>query len=266
MSKSYPDGSAVLLVANRSIFREPGWEERGKRSDPEFEEAPKQKKDRGVENLERARRRARAMVADYARCNEFKYFVTLTMNKEAVDRYDISGINKKLRTWLDNSVRRAGLKYILVPEYHGDGAIHFHGLFNDALTFKDSGTIKLDGSKKPRKPRSKAQRAEWLESGGHVVYNISEYDLGFSTAIELYGDYLRAVAYVCKYIGKGKQKIGGRWYYSGGNLRTPSKEYFDMNYAACRDGEHVFTIPRLGAELVKLEVDGNGTREYLADS
>ncbi len=262
--KKYPDGSAVMLIASKPIFREPGWEEVGKK--PAEHSQPKEEKSRELENLERSRRRAKAMVSDYARCNDFRYFVTLTMDKACVDRYDIKGINKKLRAYLDNAVRREGLKYILIPEYHGDGAIHFHGLINKSVKLVDSGTIKTPNSKKPRKPRSKAQRAEWLDNGGQVVYNIPGYELGFSTAIELYGDYSRAIGYVCKYIGKGKQKIGGRWYYSGGNLKTPDKEYFDADFDSCRDGEHLFTIPRLGVEVVKLEVDGNGTRKYLADS
>lgn len=262
--KKYPDGSAVMLIASKPIFREPGWEEVGKK--PAERSEPKSEKSRELENLERSRRRAKAMVSDYARCNDFCYFVTLTMDKAMVDRYDITGINKKLRSYLDNAVRRDGLKYVLIPEYHSDGAIHFHGLINKAVELVDSGTIKLPNSKKPRKPRSKVQRVEWLENGGQVVYNIPGYTLGFSTAIELYGDYSRAIGYVCKYIGKGKQKIGGRWYYSGGNLRTPDKEYFDTDFDSCRVGEHSFTIPRLGVEVVKLEVDANGTRGIMADS
>lgn len=253
--KQYPDGSAVLFVSNNRIFREPGWE-----SDPEPRQGRVSDEQRrgAAEDLERARRRARSMVSDYARANSFAYFVTLTLDAEIVDRYDITAVLKKMRVWLSNAVRRHGLVYILVPEFHQDGAIHFHGLVNDAFKLVDSGTVKIDGQKKPRKPRSKAQRAEWLASGGHVVYNIPEYKLGFSTAIELYGDYRRAVAYVCKYIGKDgtdQRKIGGRWYYSGGNLKRPSKEYFDMDYDAVRDGEHTFTIPRLGAECVKLEIE-----------
>ena len=263
--KKYPDGSAVMLIASKPIFREPGWEEVGKKKSDAAGRVENAKA-RELENIERSRRRACAMVTDYARCNDFRYFVTLTMDKSVIDRYDIKGINKKLRTFLDNAVRRNGLQYILIPEYHSDGAIHFHGLMNKAMEMVDSGTIKIPDSKKPRKPRSKAQRAEWLANGGHVVYNIPAYELGFSTAIELYGDYSRAVAYVCKYIGKGKQKIGGRWYYSGGNLRTPEKEYFDTDFDSCRDGEHSFTIPRLGVEVVKLEVEGNENGRIVADS
>lgn len=282
--KKYPDGSAVLLISDRAIFREPGWESARESSnkiaaaavevepDPERGNAQLDERESGelctiphaqraVESLERSRRRARSKVSDYAKSNQFDYFVTLTLDKDVVDRYNVDAAVKRLRPFLDNAVRRHGLRYILIPELHQDGAVHFHGLVNDAFEMVDSGTVKLTGEgapKKPKKPRSKKQRQEWLDVGGQVVYNIADYKLGFSTAIGLYGDYSKAVSYVCKYIGKGTGKIGGRWYYSGGDLKSPSKEYFDVDYSELRQGEHAFTIPRLGAEVVKLEVANNG--------
>jgi hypothetical protein len=165
-----------------------------------------------------------------AYCTPFRWFVTLTLNAERVNRYNVADITRKLSQWADNQVRRAGLAYILVPERHRDGAIHFHGLFTDALAVEDSGTIDT-GSGKPRRPRSEAERSRWLAAGGHVVYNLPAWTLGYTTAIELYGERRAAVGYVCKYIGKQMQqggKIGGRWYYSGGALLRPQVEYVNM--------------------------------------
>ncbi len=266
--KIYPDGSATLLISDNKIFREPGWE----RDKPEIYNSENPKPTDKRENAERALRRARAAVSDYARANKFSYFVTLTLDKEKVDRYDINASLRPLRWFLDNLVRRHGLIYILVPELHKDGAIHFHGLFNDAPVLVDSGTVRLPGSKRPRKPRSKRQREQWLEDGGQVVYNIPGYKLGFSTAIPLYGEYRAAVAYVCKYIGKqpagdtsvAPQKIGGRWYYSGGNLKKPVRKYIDVDWDDF-GGDHSFTIPRLGVQCVKIEVDGELDYERMDD-
>ena len=81
-----------------------------------------------------------------------------------------------------------------MPERHKDGAIHFHGFFNDALEARDSGTVSLPGQKSPRRPRSARQRAKWLEDGGKPVYNLPGWSWGFTTAIELYGEYDRAVS------------------------------------------------------------------------
>lgn len=59
--------------------------------------------------------------------NGFSHFVTFTLDKEKVDRYDPGLIMKRVNRILDNLVRRNGLTYILVTELHRDGAYHFHG-------------------------------------------------------------------------------------------------------------------------------------------
>ena len=210
---SYPCGYADILCSTAPDFRPEGWEERGqKRTAP----APRKK---GVssdgEDLLRSIRRAKARVRRLALANDFRWFVTLTLDQQMVDRYDPKEVQKKLRTWLDNNVRRRGLAYILVPEHHKDGAIHFHGFFNDALEAVDSGH---------------------KDSCGHPVYNLPRWALGFSTAIELYGEYGSAVAYVCKYIGKqGGERFMGRWYFSGGALAEPEKTYVDLDYRGLQE-------------------------------
>lgn len=225
--KVYPNGTHELLAAPAAIFREKGWE----LSDKWMPEV-KGNGDGGspADNLARAKRRARAAVRDIALSNEFSHFVTFTLDATKIDRYDINAVVKKLNYWLDNRVRRNGLKYVLVPELHKDGAIHFHGFINDRLGLVDSGTITGGELKKPRKPKSSRERERLLSSGSHIVYNVTDWKLGFSTAIELYGDYRAAVGYVCKYISKEQQKIGGRWYYSGGDLSKPEILLFDVDY------------------------------------
>lgn len=229
-TKVYPDGTCTTYAANKPIFRVPGYENSGwdikpvgdsdALSETEFhqqEETPTNEK-----SSDRARRRARTRVKDIARCNlDFCYFVTLTLDQTKIDRYDVAAITRKLNVWLDNHVRRNGLKYVIIPEYHKDKAIHFHGFFNDALEASDSGTIIPPTGGRPKKPRSKKQRDEWLRDGGHIVYNLPQWTLGYTSAIPLYGDRNAAIAYVCKYISKTEEKIGGRWYYSGGDLLSP---------------------------------------------
>ncbi len=167
-------------------------------------------------------RRARAQVRDLALCTDFKYFVTLTLNQGKINRYNMQEITKKMKNWLDNRVRRNGLKYVLVPEFHKDKAIHFHGFFNDVLPVVDSGH---------------------KDKNGHVIFNLPSWTLGFTTAIKLYDDYHKAVSYVCKYIGKSSEKVGGRWYYSGGDLGRPEVFYEDIEYSeiASLDGAYTFT-------------------------
>ena len=123
-------------------------------------------------------------------------------------------------------VRRHGLRYILVPERHKDGAFHFPGFFaGEGLKAVDSGKL----------------------IAGRPVYNLPQWTLGFTTAQALYGEYSAAVGYCCKYIGKqdGERPLG-RWYYSGGALQEPRKIYGDRDFRSC--GENCenaveFTIP-----------------------
>lgn len=254
--KRYPDGAWELLVASRPIFGASGWELSNKWDSCSRPQTGKKQ----AADLDRARRRAAAAVRDIARCTPFRWFVTLTFSPERANRYDPGGLIKAMRTWLDNRVRRDGLAYILVPELHKDGAVHFHGFFNDAdVGFVESGTYKLDGAKKPRRPRSEAQRQQWLAACAKPVYNISDWGFGFSTAIEIYGDYNAAIGYCCKYIGKQSDKIGGRWYYSGGDLRRPEEDYVDVDYWSVVDapGAYKFEVEAAGLGFVLLRGDSD---------
>ena len=171
-------------------------------------------------------RRARAKLRRLALANGFDYFVTLTLDPAKIDRYDGAAVTKALGRWADNMVRRHGLRYVLVPERHRDGAFHFHGFMaGSGLIAKDSG----------------------VERGGRPVYNLPQWPYGFTTAQRLYGDYHAAVGYCCKYIGKqeGERPLG-RWYYSGGALREPGKIYDDLNYREVENAVE-FSIP--GAKL-----------------
>lgn len=240
-----------MLVCDRPIFRSEGWERAGWR-EPEEREPGEEPAEDGVQ---RAMRRARAAVRDIALCTDFCYFVTLTLDQRAVDRYDMPAITRRLNTWLDNRVRRRGLAYVLVPERHKDGAIHFHGFFNCALEAVDSGTLSNGG--KPRRFTGTARAAK-LAEGWHVVYNLPAWDMGYTTAIELYGDYRAAVGYVCKYIGKAGDKIGGRWYYSGGQLGHPEVDYANISFRDIEGdkGAYRFDIEGAGLSFVQVAYEG----------
>lgn len=277
--KRFPHQIVEIMAADRPIFKAPGWEPVGRSEGQNVSNKrdTKKDKDQGLDggSVERSIRRARAKVREIALANSFTMFVTLTLDGAKVDRYDSAAIVKKLSTWADNQVRRHGLRYVLVPEHHKDGAVHFHGFLSwpDGAGFVDSGTIQPppgpDGKKrKPRRPRSQRQREEWLAAGGHPVYNVPAWPFGFSTAIPVYGDYLAAVNYCCKYIGKGMEapetdgqsrdlgailagKIGGRWYYSGGKLDKPLVEYADLGVrdVAAMAGGYAFEIAEAGLSM-----------------
>lgn len=247
----YPGGIFDIIASSSPDFKEAGYEQsdewsKGKPGIPKRKH--RRSSDPEGEDLQRSMRRARANVRRLALANEFRWFVTLTFDPEKVDSHDGAAVVRKLNAWCSNAVQRRGLRYILVPERHKKGGIHFHGFFSDSLEVVDSGTMKPPGGGKPRKPRSKAQRDEWLRNGGQVVYNLPGWNLGFTTAIELYGEYPKAVSYVCKYIGKEGEKPAGRWYYSGGDLRLPGISYAEI---PAREMEELF-----GTAAYPIEVPG----------
>ena len=262
--KRYPDGGAVVTVFDRAIMRERGLEDAGgsrAAAEPEGEGAARRTPE--SDKRDRAQRRAKAAVYDLARCNDLGLFLTLTVSPERADRYDAAEVLRHLRYWLDNAVRRRGLVYVLIPELHKDGAVHFHALTNEALELVDSGTVIPPGGGKPRKPRSAAQRQAWLAAGGVVVYNVPGWSWGYSTAIRLYGDRRAAVGYVVKYITKAEGKIGGRWYYSGGKLKRPVVYADDLDFTAAAECGHVFDVAELGCRGVKIEMEGDSVHETM---
>ena len=233
--KRYAGGRYEILACDKPVFRETGWEEVN----------PAERAQRtGAGDVARAVRRAKSSLRDIALCNPMTYFITLTLDRREVDRYDAAAMQRRLNVWLSNQVQRRGLAYVLVPELHKDGALHYHGLINAALPVVDSGTVIPAGGGKPRRPR----RGD-LDS--RTVYNLPGWKYGFSTALELVGDYGRAVSYVCKYIGKNLGgKIGGRWYLSGGALLRPQIEYADVDIRELEDaGGYLYHVPEAAASF-----------------
>lgn len=75
--------------------------------------------------------RARSAIREYGLCNEWKYFVTLTLDKSKVDRYHLQDFLKEFCQWIQNKNKNGcRIQYCFVPEEHDDGAWHFHGFMN----------------------------------------------------------------------------------------------------------------------------------------
>lgn len=202
-----------------------------------FVPAPKTKQ----ELLDASRRRARRKIFDYIICNDFDMFVTLTLSPKEIDRNDYGAVIKRLNTWLGNRVKRKGIRYIGVPEYHKNGGLHFHFAVNGADKFKlvDSGTVTVEGRKKPIRAETARYRG-YAPEQCHTVYNLPEWKLGFSTAILTYGDRGALAQYLSKELCKDVQKnlvkdgsiekIGGRWYLHGGDFACPIVKLENRNF------------------------------------
>ena len=128
--------------------------------------------------------RTKNKIYDYARANTWDYFLTFTFDGTLINRYNYDEISKRLSKWLNNvkSRKAKDLKYLIVPEAHESGRLHFHGLLSNTgdLNFFDSG---LKTKKK------------------QVIYNLDDYGLGFTTATKVVNS-LKASNYITKYITK----------------------------------------------------------------
>ena len=174
-------------------------------------------------------KRAKDKIFEIALANEWEYMVTLTLDDEKIDRYDPAQVQKTISKWLDNQVQRKGIKYLIVPEYHKDKAIHFHGLVAGDLGYTFSNTYKVKGIKKPVKKNTLTRR-KLPEEHPFVkkIYNVRRFPYGFTTAVRLDDEAERVAVYMTKYITKDLQKIFGSYYKAGGKIKR-ELDYILMN-------------------------------------
>lgn len=225
----YFPGFTRFVVADAPVFREPGWEAEKPRHvlhKPQSPDNPPQG---------RSISRAKQKIHDIAALNPFDYFVTLTLDGRKIDRESPEEVGQKLKIFLSNKVRRNGMSYIIVPEYHKDGkGIHLHGLVSGRFRLTDSGHKTRDG---------------------RVVYNMADWPYGFSTCIELTGEREAVARYIAKYVTKDARKILGNFYYAGGEIqRTPEREYVNLLYDEVDAPAH--HVPDLGVSFKYLTVKG----------
>jgi hypothetical protein len=223
----YPEGYVKLTIANKSVFKDftPNSPEL-KRVKGLLAESKPQNADSNPQ--ERSISRARRRIFDIAALNPFALFVTLTLDPDKIERDNAKLVSRKLQTFFEDRVKRSGLFYLAVPEYHKDGKnIHIHCLINNSVKLKDS------------KKRTK---------DGKIIYNIPEWTLGFTTAIPLTGESVHVAKYITKYISKDFKKIFGNFYYAGGAIvREPPKQYINFDYSKIEGKE--FSVPEIGVKF-----------------
>ena len=98
--------------------------------------------------------RARTRVFELAICNDFEYFITLTINKEKLDRYELKEYIKKLGQFIRDYRKKyeVDIQYLLIPEKHKNGAWHMHGLIKgiprEHLYINENGYLDWENYKK----------------------------------------------------------------------------------------------------------------------
>lgn len=171
-------------------------------------------------------KRTKSKVYNYAKCNDWDWFVTFTFSPEKVDRYDYDSCVKKLSKWIKNVKLRSSpaLSYLVVPERHKDGAWHFHGLFsglNDRL-------IVWSGKYVVKRVRVSG-RSKFVRTG-EKIYRFGSYKLGWMTATKV-REKDRVTSYITKYITKElcDSSYGRKRYWASRNLVLPLEEVFYLD-------------------------------------
>lgn len=113
-------GEHNVKISYIKSLREAGWED---------EREHKAKASVNDKKLSNNLARAKAKVKEYALCNSWDWWVTLTVDPVKYDRYNLDEFYKKFSQYIRNYNKRheEPIQYVLVPEMHEDDAWHLHG-------------------------------------------------------------------------------------------------------------------------------------------
>lgn len=167
--------------------------------------------------------RAKQKIIEYALCNDFDYFVTLTIDGKKHDRADLNTTYKKFSQWLRNNYTKRGYKidYVIIPERHEDGNWHFHGLMR--------GIPKVDLKQFVVGDTMGKYIADKVYNGD-VIYNWVAYANKFGyCCIEPIRSRVGSAYYITKYVTKGMgadrtvTDINAKMYYNSRGLQTATE-------------------------------------------
>ena len=214
----YKLGKSYKLIIFKRPVRPGGFEKEEEFRHEEIEEIKKELRgQKSFNRLYESISRTKRNVKELALCNEFDYFITLTLNKDKQDRYNLEEYSKQLSQWIRNLRNRSyqsDIQYLLIPEEHKDGAWHIHGLIK-GIPREQLKLFTVDDDI--------PQRMKALIKNGRILYNWLDYfdRFGFNS-LEVIEDERKISSYITKYIGKcittereGQKKL----YYSSRNLK-----------------------------------------------
>ena len=101
-------------------------------------------------NRERSIRRTRQLISDIIACNRFDLWCTFTFDckkcpvkcdnkpcscpRDLCRRFDVDFCKFRMQSWLHKQkLRNPSFAYIIVPEFHKNGALHFHAFVKDSV-------------------------------------------------------------------------------------------------------------------------------------
>jgi hypothetical protein len=182
-------------VVNMKVVRVSGLEDNKKRS---------AKNSVNSEKLENNIARSKSRIKEYALCNSWNYFCTLTIDKTKYDRYNLKEYYRDFSKFIRNYNRFCSdeekVKYILIPEMHKNNAWHMHGLLK-GIREKDI----------------------YINENGYLDWNKYKERFGF-ISLEPIMDIEKVSSYILKYLTKDISRsvadLGNHLYYSSKGLKT----------------------------------------------
>ena len=177
--------------------------------DREAETSDKAQEERTRRQLYSIRRK----IKGYAFANSFQWFVTLTFNPDKVDSFDYETAKDTLLKWcrsMRDKYKDIKFDYLIVPELHKSGAVHFHGLLGDIpASFVEAANPKT---------------GEPVIRHGRQVYNLADWKYGFSDCEKIESPE-RAASYITKYVTTAlltdKEMYNKKRYFNSQGLKKP---------------------------------------------
>lgn len=209
--KTYADGSKKVKYTNYDISLGLVTNQKSSRVSTE-DERERQK----YKNLYKSKQELIDLAFHNSMITPWKYFVTFTFDDNRVDARDYNQVSKSLRKFIDNlSHQNKGIRYIIAPEPHKNGRIHFHGLFANVPHFK------LEEARSPK--------GKLIYKNGCKIFNITNYKYGYTTCSEI-KDQTAVSVYVSKYISKSLIDLNyKKRYWHSYNLSRPKVEIAHFN-------------------------------------
>lgn len=189
--------------------------------------------------------RAKSMIKEYALCNDFEYFITLTLDRNKYDRYNLKKYIKDLGQFIRDYRKKykVDIQYLLIPEQHKDGAWHLHGLIKG---IEKSHLINFDTL--PNAPGK-------LKGKDYYNFQLYQDKFGFCSLGKI-KDINKISNYITKYVNKdlGKNiEMGNKTYYCSrglkkaetikkGHLVCPIEYDFENDYCKIKNTSSVDNI------------------------
>jgi len=161
-------------------------------------------------------RKTKTKIRDIVECNKWELWILLTFDPKKVAQDDHERGRQILKNWLDKQQKLYGkMEYILVPEEHKSGALHFHILLNG---FKGKLTKATNAKKGGTLLKTKSGKQVWIVSSWN-----KRYGYGNGTYVD---NHPKLASYMTKYITKDMpHNYGKKRYWASKGVKRPQTKY-----------------------------------------